>query len=156
MARPASSPMGERGGARHAGGAGARPLLAPFAGGRLRRHPNEPQDRKHEGGRYAQMTPWSLYMLRTRRGSLYAGISTDVDRRLAEHAGGGARAAKALRAQGPLELVYRVELGSLGVALRAERRLKQLPKALKECIVRESPGAEELLQRLGLVAVLRA
>ena len=43
---------------------------------------------------------WYLYLLETRRGMLYTGITTDVARRLAQHEAG--QGAKALRGRGPL------------------------------------------------------
>lgn len=95
---------------------------------------------------------WSLYVLRTRAGALYAGISIDVERRLAEHGRGGQRGARALRAQGPLRLVYSVVLGERGTALRAEYRFKRLPKAAKESLVAAQPSPQVLLGRLQLEA----
>jgi putative endonuclease len=91
---------------------------------------------------------WSLYLVRTRQGALYAGVATDVARRMKEHAGAGGRGAKYLRSRGPLQLAYRVELGDRALALRAEARLKRLAKAVKEEIVASAPGARELLARL--------
>lgn len=96
------------------------------------------------------MSEWYLYLLRTRDGDLYTGIATDVPRRIAEHAGGGARGAKFLRARGPLELVYEVRLGSRSVALRAEYRLKKLPKSQKQSIVEEIPDRGQLLSLLSM------
>ncbi|MCW8977182.1 MAG: GIY-YIG nuclease family protein, partial [Marinobacter sp.] len=34
------------------------------------------------------MADWFVYMVRTARGSLYTGITTDVERRFNEHQGG--------------------------------------------------------------------
>lgn len=79
---------------------------------------------------------WSLYLVRTRSGSLYCGISKDVRRRFQEHCGGGVRAARALRGRGPLTLVYQQKVGDQGTALRLERRVKKLPKVQKEKLVR--------------------
>ncbi len=45
------------------------------------------------------MAEWHLYMIRVKRGSLYTGIATDVDRRFAEHAEGGKKGSKYLRAR---------------------------------------------------------
>jgi putative endonuclease len=92
------------------------------------------------------MQSWALYVLRTRQGSLYTGIATDVKRRVEEHSGG--RGAKALRGRGPLELVYRKKIGELGLALRLERRLKLRPKHQKEAIVRQQPTRAKLLALL--------
>jgi len=98
----------------------------------------------HNGG----MAEWHLYVLRTRAGSLYTGIATDVERRLAEHLRGAG--AKSLRARGPLTLVYRAPLATRGLALRAESALKKLPKAAKEALVAAQPDAAALCARLGL------
>lgn len=74
--------------------------------------------------------PWCLYLVRTAAGMLYTGISTNPDRRLQEHAG-SPRGARALRGRGPLELVYRCEVGDRGAALRAERAVKRLSRRRK-------------------------
>ena len=73
------------------------------------------------------MPRWSVYLLRCRGGALYTGIATDVARRLREHRQG--RGAKYLRGKGPLRLVFKHVIGSKGLALRVEYRIKQLPKA---------------------------
>lgn len=79
---------------------------------------------------------WSLYLVRMASGQLYCGISTDVERRFAEHCANGAKTARALRGRGPLALVYQTVVGGHGDALRAEMRVKKLPKAEKEKLVR--------------------
>ena len=96
------------------------------------------------------MAQWYLYMIRTGNGSLYTGVATDVDRRLAEHRTGGTRCARYLRGKGSLRLVYKRRLGGLGLALRAERCIKRLRKLQKEQIVRSNPGRSELIARLGI------
>ncbi len=92
---------------------------------------------------------WSVYLLRTRDGSLYTGIAMDVEKRFAEHVA-GSRGAKALRGRGPLELVYRTEVGERGLTQGLEHRIKRLVKADKEQLVRSAPSAGELLDRFGL------
>jgi putative endonuclease len=92
---------------------------------------------------------WSVYLLRTRDGSLYTGIAMDVEKRFAEHVA-GSRGAKALRGRGPLELVYRTEVGERGLTQGLEHRIKRLVKADKEQLVRSAPTAGELLDRFGL------
>ena len=81
------------------------------------------------------VTTWFVYMLRTRAGSLYTGITTDPQRRLAEHQKGKG-GARSLRGKGPLALVWQCEVGDRGSALRLEARIKRLPKDEKERIVR--------------------
>ena len=81
---------------------------------------------------------WHLYMVRCRDGSLYTGIASDVERRLAEHRAG--RGAKYLRGRGPIELVFRRRVGDRCRALQMERRVKRLPKSAKEALVRDGGG----------------
>lgn len=83
------------------------------------------------------MTRWSVYMIRCRDGSLYTGITTDVPRRLAQHRGGDGRGAKFLRGKRPLRLVFTKAIGSRGLALRVESRIKRLAKTRKERLVRQ-------------------
>jgi putative endonuclease len=89
--------------------------------------------------------PWYLYMVRCRGGSLYTGIATDVERRLAEHRAG--KGAKYLRGRGRLRLVYRQRIGARGAALKIERLIKRWPKHKKERLVASGIGIEEMLHR---------
>jgi len=93
---------------------------------------------------------WHFYVLRTRASALYAGVTNDVARRVAAHEAG--RGAKALRARGPLCLVFCVPIGNRTLALRVEDRFQRLPKARKEEIVSTQPTGAALLARLGLPA----
>jgi putative endonuclease len=93
---------------------------------------------------------WHLYMVRTGDGALYTGVTTDVERRLAEHRGGAGRGARYLRGRAPLEIVYRRKLGDRGLALRVEWRLKRRPRADKQAIVSGRLSRRALLRRLGV------
>lgn len=73
---------------------------------------------------------WFLYILRCGDGSLYTGITTDVEARLAVHRSG--KGAKYTRGRGPLELVYREECGTHSDALKRELAVKALPREEKE------------------------
>jgi Predicted endonuclease containing a URI domain len=78
------------------------------------------------------LTVWSLYLIRDKDNRLYAGITTDVARRLVQHqAGTGARN---LRGRAPLALHWHAEIGNRSQALKAEYRLKQWPKSRKELL----------------------
>lgn len=81
------------------------------------------------------MCEWFVYVLRCGDGSLYTGVTTDVDRRLAEHAAGGPRAAKYLRGRGPLTVAFSVPVGGKSAALSMERWIKAQRKSRKEEIV---------------------
>lgn len=72
---------------------------------------------------------WFLYLLECVDGSLYAGISTDVERRYAEHAAG--KGARYTRAHPPVRLIAARGIGSRSQALRAELALKRVPRSGK-------------------------
>ena len=73
---------------------------------------------------------WYLYILRCGDDTLYTGITTDVQRRLADHRAG--KGAKYTRGRAPLELVYEESCGTHSDALRRELAVKALPRAEKE------------------------
>jgi len=77
------------------------------------------------------MSFFSVYLVRCRDGSIYTGIATDVERRLAEHEHGG-RGAKFLRGKGPLDLIYSQEVGDRSLASKVESRVKRLSKVEKQ------------------------
>ena len=72
---------------------------------------------------------WYLYILRCGDGSLYTGITTDVEKRLEAHKSG--KGAKYTRGRGPLELVYREQCGDHSAALRRELEIKALSREEK-------------------------
>ncbi len=73
---------------------------------------------------------WKLYMLRCRDGSLYTGITTDVEKRLAAHNAG--KGAKYTRSRRPVGLVYQEDCVDHSHALRRELEIKALPREEKE------------------------
>ena len=87
---------------------------------------------------------WYLYLLRCRDGSLYTGITTDVERRLEQH--GANLGAKYLRGRGPLALVFQERIGAQRLASKLERAIKRWPKSKKEKLVRRGPGSLNLLE----------
>lgn len=78
---------------------------------------------------------WFLYMVRTARGALYTGITTDVPRRFAEHQAGAPKGARSLRGKGPLELVLSLPAGDRSRASKLEWHIKQWPRHRKEALV---------------------
>ena len=82
------------------------------------------------------MSDWYLYLIRCRDNTLYTGISTDVDRRLAEHQRQGTAGSRYLKGRGPLRLVFQEKLGSKSLALKLERRIKRMSKARKEKLIK--------------------
>lgn len=76
---------------------------------------------------------WYLYILRCGDGSLYTGITTDVEKRLEQHRSG--KGAKYTRGRAPLELVYREECGTHSQALKRECEIKALRRKEKQELI---------------------
>ena len=72
---------------------------------------------------------WHLYLLECEDGSLYTGITTDVDRRFTEHLDG--KGARYTRSHPPRRLLASAPVGSRSDALKAELALKALPRVKK-------------------------
>lgn len=72
---------------------------------------------------------WWVYMLRCRDGSLYTGVTTDVERRFAQHRAGAG--AKYTRSHPPEAVVYRETLPDRPAALRRELAIKRLDRSAK-------------------------
>lgn len=74
--------------------------------------------------------PWYLYILRCADGTLYTGITVDVQKRLAAHRAG--KGAKYTRGRCPLELVYQEKCADHSAALRRELEIKAMTRAEKD------------------------
>lgn len=83
-------------------------------------------------------TSWSVYMVRCADGSLYTGISTDVERRVEEH-NTSPKSAKYTRSRRPVVLVYTQICSTHIEALRTERSIKKLSRPQKEKIITTRP-----------------
>lgn len=79
------------------------------------------------------MVLWYLYVAQCSDGSLYAGVSTDVGRRIRTHNIG--KGAKYTRGRRPVKLVYQRLCGNMPDALKAERAFKKLPRSRKLKII---------------------
>jgi len=77
---------------------------------------------------------WKLYILRCGDGTLYTGITTDVEKRLEAHRTG--KGAKYTRGRGPLELVYSEDCGDHSAALKRELEVKKLTREEKETLIK--------------------
>ena len=72
---------------------------------------------------------WCVYLLKCGDGSLYAGITNDLEKRLAAHRSG--RGARYTRGRGPLEVVLTEKKRTRSAALRREAALKRLKRSEK-------------------------
>ncbi len=77
---------------------------------------------------------YHLYLLRCADDTLYAGITTDLVRRVEEHST-SARGAKYTHARRPVELVYSKKFRTRSTASRAEYKLKQLSRDEKLALI---------------------
>ena len=78
---------------------------------------------------------WTVYMLECADGTLYTGITDDLERRLRAHNAG--RGAKYTRGRGPLKLRYLESVPDKSTALKREHALKQLRRSEKMAIIQE-------------------
>ena len=78
---------------------------------------------------------WYLYILQCGDGSLYTGITTDVEKRLEVHRSG--KGAKYTRGRSPLELKYREACGTHSDALKRELEVKRLSREEKLALIGE-------------------
>lgn len=74
-------------------------------------------------------------MLRCADGSIYTGITKDVDRRMKEHKEGGKECAKYTRTHRFQKLEAVFETGSWSEAAKLEYAIKRLSKAKKEQLI---------------------
>ena len=77
---------------------------------------------------------WYVYIVRCSDGTLYTGITTDIDGRIASH-NSGKGGAKYTRARRPVELVYAERAGSRSEAAKREYRIKRMPLMAKRGMV---------------------
>ena len=78
---------------------------------------------------------WYLYILRCGDGSLYTGITTDVEKRLEAHRGG--KGAKYTRSRLPVSLAYYEEYETPREAQSREFHIKRLTREQKLALIRE-------------------
>ena len=76
-----------------------------------------------------KIKPWTVYILKCADGSLYTGITTNIDRRLREH--GTKKGAHYTRSRTPLTLVYQESYANRSEASKREYEIKALPRAEK-------------------------
>ena len=72
---------------------------------------------------------WYVYILQCADGTLYTGITNDLDRRLKAHNAG--TASKYTRVRRPVAMVYREEADTKGNALRRELQIKSMSRQQK-------------------------
>ena len=79
------------------------------------------------------MSGWFVYILRCKNGSLYTGMTNNLEARVAKHQAG--RGARYTRAFGPVTLVYAQALRTATLARKREAEIKGWTKVDKEKLV---------------------
>ncbi len=82
------------------------------------------------------MSPWYIYIVECKDGTLYSGITTDVTRRIAEH-NDSPKGARYTRARRPVALVYKRKCASRSDASMKEYALKQLSREEKIKLIKK-------------------
>jgi len=72
---------------------------------------------------------WHCYLLQCADGTLYCGITNDIDKRIAAHNTGDG--AKYTRSRLPVKLAYSEACADRSVASKRERAIKTLPRTAK-------------------------
>ena len=76
------------------------------------------------------MNKWYVYIVECADGSLYTGITTDVNRRLLEH-NYSFKAAKYTRSRRPVRMMWTKEVANRSEASKEEYRIKRLTRKQK-------------------------
>lgn len=87
------------------------------------------------------MTAWFLYVLECRDGSLYTGITVNVQKRFDTHKAG--KGAKYTRSHPPQRVLAIVEYADRSAASRAEHAVKLLPLVQKRLFCEQHAVMEE-------------
>jgi putative endonuclease len=83
------------------------------------------------------MAAWFVYVVRCGDGTLYTGISRDVEARVAKHNRG--QGARYTRGRAPVTVVHTERKSSQTAALRREAAIKALSRTKKIALIGGSP-----------------
>ena len=89
-----------------------------------------------------QEAEWRVYLLQCADESFYAGITTDISRRLQQHNGqlpGGARYTRGRR---PVMVVWSEVCGSKSEALQREAAVRRLNRRQKQALITAPEGGD--------------
>lgn len=99
------------------------------------------------------MSPgWHVYLLRCSDGTLYCGITNDLERRLGRHGRGDV---KYTRGRLPVQMVWSEPARDRGQALRREAELKRLPRTAKLRLLHAGRSESDDLLPVAAIATKR-
>ena len=79
---------------------------------------------------------WRVYMVRCSDGTLYTGITKDLEKRIEAH-NSGKDGARYTRSRRPVTLVYSEQVESKSAAAKLEYQLKKLPRLKKIRLIKD-------------------
>ena len=79
---------------------------------------------------------WHIYMVRCSDGTLYTGITNDLNKRIEAH-NSGKEGARYTRSRRPVKLVYSEQVESKSAAAKLEYQLKKLPRLKKIRLIKD-------------------
>ena len=79
---------------------------------------------------------WLIYILKCVDGSLYCGITNNIERRLKQHKGEIIGGAKYTRSHWPCKLVYKEKSASRSQASQREAIIKKMSKVEKQTLIK--------------------
>jgi putative endonuclease len=91
---------------------------------------------------------WVCYLLQCADGTLYCGITNNLEKRVDAHNAG--EGAKYTRGRTPVKLAYAEDCEDKSAALKRERAIKRLPRADKLALCRAKPSQRAVRQGAGL------
>ena len=92
-----------------------------------------PKKKKKPAVKAKRAKKWHLYALLCKDGTLYCGITNDLERRFTQHSAG--KGARYTRGRGPLTLLRSWPQKSKSAALRAEFSFKKLTRSAKDALL---------------------
>jgi predicted GIY-YIG superfamily endonuclease len=84
------------------------------------------------------MTEWTVYILQCADGTLYTGVTSDLEQRILKHEKG--TGAKYLRGRAPYELVFSETHPDRSSALKRELQIKSFGRTQKLALSKISPA----------------
>jgi 3-methyladenine DNA glycosylase AlkC/predicted GIY-YIG superfamily endonuclease len=89
---------------------------------------------------WKKISPYQVYILKTKRNTLYCGVTTDINRRYKEHLGIKPGGAKFTKAQKPEAMLYLEKSNNRSLAQKRESEIKKLKRADKMILINHSFG----------------
>jgi len=89
---------------------------------------------------HARAMEWTVYIIECDDDSLYTGITTDLQRRFAEHHD-RPQGAKYFNGRNPIRVLFREDGHTRSSASRREAAIKKLSRAEKKQLIAKSPQA---------------